>query len=98
MELADILNRFFEGVVEVKVDEERLELTKGSETLILTKPKVIGAQNEPRETCPICHGGGKLPTGYPMTDLKPENWKICPICGGKGDIAKGNSAYAKEGK
>ena len=46
MELADTLNWFFGGEVEVKVAEERLELTKGSTTLILTLPEVIGAQGE----------------------------------------------------
>lgn len=46
MELADTLNWFFEGIVEVNV-KDRLELTRGSTTLILTLPKVIGARGEP---------------------------------------------------
>ena len=50
MKLADTLNWFFEGVVEVNIGEDRLELTKGSTTLILTLPEVIGGWNEPQNS------------------------------------------------
>lgn len=45
--LSDLLvefNLFFEGSAEAKISGDRLEITIGSQTMLISLPKVIGAQ------------------------------------------------------
>jgi len=44
--LLERFNRFFEGSAEVKIVDNKLEITIGSQTLIISLPEVIGAQSK----------------------------------------------------
>lgn len=42
--LVDRFNKFFEGIAEITINGNRLEITIGKATLIVSLPEVIGAQ------------------------------------------------------
>ena len=43
--LVDRFNKFFEGGGEIKINGNRLEITVGSQTLIVSLPEVIGGDS-----------------------------------------------------
>jgi hypothetical protein len=44
-QLVNEFNRFFEGSAEVRIAKGRLEITIGSQTLIMSLPEIIGVQS-----------------------------------------------------
>ncbi len=45
-ELVKEFNQFFEGSARIEVKDDRLEITIGSQTLIISLPEVIGVQSK----------------------------------------------------
>ena len=46
-ELLRQFNQFFKGTAKAQIKGDRLEITIGSQTLVVLLPQVIGGQNEP---------------------------------------------------
>ena len=44
--LLDRFNSFFKGSAEAKITNDRLEITIGSQTLVISLPEVIGGQSK----------------------------------------------------
>jgi alanine-alpha-ketoisovalerate/valine-pyruvate aminotransferase len=47
--LIDRLNEFFRGDAKIVLEDERIQITIGSKTAILSLPELIGGQNEPNK-------------------------------------------------
>ena len=45
-ELIDRFNSFFKGSAEIKLVKNRLEITIGSQTLLIALPEIIGGRGE----------------------------------------------------